>query len=970
MRYDAFISYNWAADETLAPVLESALERFTKPWYRRRALRVFRDKTSLSATSALLPSVKANMDASAYFILLASPEAARSTWVHDEVAYWLATRENPLDTLLLVVTGGDVVWDKTAGDFDWARSTALPPVLKGAFAFGPLWVDLRWAESDVQLSTDDPRFLDAVANLAATIHGRPKEDLIGEDVRQHRRMRQVAAATIATLSVLLVVAVVAAVVAVQQRDRANWQAAVSRVRAVAAQALTQQELGEDERGALLAHEAYSLNRDIDGPAGYHVDEALQASIGAPYFSTRLRGHDGEVFAAAFSPDGSTLATGGNDGTVRLWDLDQPGVDPVVLRGRSGWVTSLAFSPDGSTLATGGNDGTVRLWDAAGASEPVGEFTGLDVQLRSLVFGDDHTLIVGGCDERDEITRICEAGLVRAWDVAEPTLTSVAWERSVPDTYVRAVAVSPDGRLLAAGGCSEPYPGTDACVPDPTVIRVWDLEGNADPAILTGHTGAVNALAFSPDGRTLVSGSDDSTIRLWEGRSADEFEFVAELTGHDEPVRAVAFSHDGALIVSAGQDETVRLWNHTMGNVQVATLGGSEEWVRALAISPDSRLLATSSTNGSVRLWHLGGAPRFPAPGVLHGHQEREGRQNWVFGLAVSPDGATLASASDDATVMLWPLDQSGSLPRVLDHDRRVTSVAFSPDGSKLASGSDDGRVRLWDLDRPDNAPVVLDHGGTYISVAFSPDGARLASGGHNGVVRLWDLSGPAAPLHETDVGSRVWAVTFSPDGRYLATAHADGAVRLWDLRDLDGEHAVLRADDRVVHAVAFSPDGTALASGGAGGHVFLWQMGDLSAPSRVLRGHDGPIRSLAFSPVEATLATGSEDATLRLWKLDAPESPPAVLGGREEWVRALVFSPDGQTLASSSADGTVRLWVPRAELLVDHVCERVRRNLTPEEWERFVGPDMPYERQTCPNLPPGDAALSAAIVDPSRAHGR
>src|SRR3954449_1084957 len=150
MRYNAFISYSHAADGKLAPALQSALQRFAKPWYRRRALRIFRDQTSLAATPELWPTIQTALDDSRYFLLLASPEAAQSKWVRREVSHWLATK--PAGRLFIVLTGGELVWDETAGDFDWTKTTSLPQELRGASPAEPLWVDLRWARGEQQLS--------------------------------------------------------------------------------------------------------------------------------------------------------------------------------------------------------------------------------------------------------------------------------------------------------------------------------------------------------------------------------------------------------------------------------------------------------------------------------------------------------------------------------------------------------------------------------------------------------------------------------------------------------------------------------------------------------------------------------------------------------------------------------------------------------------------------------------------------
>src|SRR5215203_1858960 len=216
--YDAFISYSHAADGKLAPALQNGLQRFAKPWYRRRALHLFRDQTSLSATPGLWPSIEQALQGSRYFLLLASPKAAASRWVQQEVAWWLE-HKSP-DTLLIGLTDGHIKRPEGAKDFDWEATDALPPNLKGVFTENPLWVDFRWAQGQEHLSTKNPAFQNALAALAAPLRGIPKEDLIGEDVRQHRRALLLARGAAVVLSLLLVVAVVLGVRATQSERRA------------------------------------------------------------------------------------------------------------------------------------------------------------------------------------------------------------------------------------------------------------------------------------------------------------------------------------------------------------------------------------------------------------------------------------------------------------------------------------------------------------------------------------------------------------------------------------------------------------------------------------------------------------------------------------------------------------------------------------------------------------------------------
>jgi hypothetical protein len=217
-RYAAFISYSRAADGRLAPALQSALQRFAKPWYRRQILRIFRDQTSLEMTPDVWPEIRRAIDASEFFVLLASPEAARSEWVGLEVDHWLAHK--PLDRVLIVLTGGSLVWDPKSSRFDPERTDALPPTLLTRSEGLPNYADLTALRQSDQLDLKNPAFLDAVASLAARIHGKPKDELAGEEVKQHRRFRRAATAMVTAVVLLAASTSVAAYNAVRQRDAA------------------------------------------------------------------------------------------------------------------------------------------------------------------------------------------------------------------------------------------------------------------------------------------------------------------------------------------------------------------------------------------------------------------------------------------------------------------------------------------------------------------------------------------------------------------------------------------------------------------------------------------------------------------------------------------------------------------------------------------------------------------------------
>src|SRR5689334_20021326 len=222
MPFDGFISYSHAADGRLAPAVQRGLHRLAKPWHRRRALWIFRDQTGLAVTPGLWSSIQTALDGSEYFVLLASPEAARSPWVNREIEHWIATKS--ADRVLPVVTDGEWAWDDDRGDFT-EGSTAVPPTLRGVFTEEPFFLDLRWARGSEHLSLHHSRFRDAIAQLAAPMHGVSKDELEGEDVRQHRRAKRLRSGAVVTLVVLALVTSLTGLSAVRNGARAKAAAA-------------------------------------------------------------------------------------------------------------------------------------------------------------------------------------------------------------------------------------------------------------------------------------------------------------------------------------------------------------------------------------------------------------------------------------------------------------------------------------------------------------------------------------------------------------------------------------------------------------------------------------------------------------------------------------------------------------------------------------------------------------------------
>ncbi|MBS1964787.1 MAG: protein kinase [Chloroflexi bacterium SZAS-1] len=444
--------------------------------------------------------------------------------------------------------------------------------------------------------------------------------------------------------------------------------------------------------------------------------------------------------------------------------------------------------------------------------------------------------------------------------------------------VTKVAFSPDGRYVVTGS-------SDA------IARLWDAQTGQEVREFVGHSDLVDGVDFSPDGNTVITSSFDGTARLWDARTGKE---LRRFSGHAGSVDSVAFTPDGAHIVTADADKTARLWDVATGQ-ELCRFVGHTATIWVLAVSRDGTQLLTGSLDKTARLWDIRSGRE------LHTFT---GHTDVVEGVAFAPDGKHILTGSIDKTARLWDV-QTGAVVREFNgHSDGVRNVAFSPDGNSIVTGSNDATVRIWDVQTGQELRRFIGHRSDIFSVAFSPDGNTVASGSLDTTAQLWDVHGRSEYPQLNGHHASVFAA-FSPDGNTIFTGSQDTTARLWDARS--GAQQWVITSTEAFNTVVFSPDGRYIATGSMDQTARLWDA-HTGTELRQFVGHRAHLNSVAFSPNGKYLLTGSGDREARLWDVATGQELRQLVGHTFDNVFSVAFSPDSAHALTGSYDGTARLW--------------------------------------------------------------
>lgn len=778
----------------------------------------------------------------------------------------------------------------------------------------------NWVEkSSLALTPEEKEYLD-VSKIEREKHEVEEEARKAQEMALEKRAHKLLQVLVSVFFIAAIVSSWFAFQSYQAEQVALKQASIG----LAGQARLELVEGLPERAVPLAIEALE-----NYPYTWQAERALFSAVQQNRLSNILKGHDGWIGSAEWSPDGTRLVTTSEDGTARIWNT-ATWEEEIVLLGHDGEVFTAFWSPDGTRIATAGNDGNAIIWDAA---------TGMILQTLShsdriteANWSPNGTAIVTGSYD----------GTAKVWNAITGELQLILEGH---EDFVEVAKWSPDGTLLATASGD----GT---------ARIWDSATGKELFLLSSHDDAVIDVSWSPDGTRLASGSFDGTAKVWDIASGEELHTL-QGEGLGE-IRWVIWSPDGTRILTVERgrnqaDGTAAVWDSETGNRQFLLPGKGDLWFAQW--SPDGTRIAVNDETANTRIWDsITGAELF----ILN-RRATLGIVSW------SPDEALILTGYEDGTLALWDATDieefalSGHIPN---------GIAWSPDGANFARLELGEPAFIVDSASGKTVMTLPDVGTAYNGVSWSPDGTLITTGHTNGTLRIWDAI-TGTNLHTMQVyEDQVWEPSWSHDSRQLSATGLDGRVHIFDVETGKRLKSLGNPGYGIMLNAVWSPDDSMIAAGNMEGLIIIWDAqtweevyridvgewlmgidwspdGKQIVASDFLNGqamvydvvtgklqttfaeHTAPVIYAQFSPDGTRIVTAGEDA-VRIW--DAKMGSEYAIYEVGAW--RVFWSPDGTKLLTSGTDGVVRVWraFPTTDSLIQFAKDCcIWQELSPDE---------------------------------------
>ena len=957
--YDVFISYS-RKDRNFAARLEKSLEAYKPPKglnLPQRNLAVFRDEQDFTGVE-YHTSLEKHLKSSRKMIVLCSPGARPSKFVNDEIHRFAAERgsENIIPVLISGIPNNEA---KPEQEDEKAFPQALCELMEMPLATNYVGFDAK------RNNLNRGVFYGAWYTILADLYDVSRNEIEERDKKRKARKRNVAVAMVSAVFLIVaglaIYAWKAKMVADSERDakeiaRAGEaaqkdRALIGQSRFVAALSRQQSNAGNAVNGMLLALEGLpDKQSDVTRPYMPEAENALYESQSNQRELFCLTGHQDVVWQAAFSRDGSLVATASWDKTARVWDATT-GELVSILMGHEAAVRYITFSPDGSRVATASNDGTARLWDVRSGKQLAAMSHAALVS--KVVYSPDGDLILTTSYDATAKLWNAKTGMLRA--------TLRGHRGDVTDA-----AFSPSGLHVAT-------------ISDDLSARVWDAKMGQQTSICLGHTALIHSLSFSPEGNRILTGAEDNTTRLWDVRTGKQLLILSDknIDAVMHGVDAVAFSPDGSLVASATYDlnneptlrmthvydartgkpthtfqgkflafspdgaqiltssegrildsldldlslereeQDVVIWDTHTGE-RVTTLKGHEGSVTHGAFNSEGTRLVTASRDRSARIW---------TTRADLGYIPLAGLKGFIRDIVYSPNGVHIM-ARTGTTLSVWEAqagkpvvmidvhdpDQELASDAAYDRDTIqleyapedvITSAAFDQGGTNILTTSSDGSTYLWDLRTGLKVATFKEDDLGIWKGAFLKGDKRIVTISGDMTVRVWDLGDQrrVAIFKDSEERDVEWA-DLSSDGTRLVMVKKNSLTRVWDI---ETQRVVVTLDDskeQKVTSVALSNDGLHVAIGYQDGSIKIWSV-ETGKSIGVIEGQNDAVVNLDFSS-DGTKIIGSIDKTVGIW--DIATGSRTVLTGHTNGVLGVSFSATGTRAISAAMDGSARVW--------------------------------------------------------------